>query len=138
MTPQRFQYAKSQTFPGLAGMPFLPLALTNRTCAVSVRALVDSGATVNVLPYDIGLQLGLIWDVQRVPAPLWGTLDDVQAWGVRVMGQIEPFPALPLVFAWTQKTSQEVPVILGQTNFFQAFKVAFDGKAGTFEIVLNR
>jgi hypothetical protein len=137
MTLQRFQYTKSQKFPGLAGMPFLSLKLTNQTHTVSVRALADSGATVNVLPYDIGLQLGLIWEVQRIPAPLWGTLHDIQAWGVRVIGQVEPFPASPLVFAWTQKTSQEIPVILGQTNFFQIFKVAFDGKVGTFEIILN-
>ena len=32
---------------------------------VEAVGLVDSGATVNVLPYELGLQLGGIWDDRR-------------------------------------------------------------------------
>jgi hypothetical protein len=32
---------------------------------VETIGLVDSGATINVLPYEIGLQLGSIWDERK-------------------------------------------------------------------------
>jgi len=36
--------------------------------------LVDSGATVHVLPYEVGLQLGVRWDDGRANIRLAGTL----------------------------------------------------------------
>jgi hypothetical protein len=36
--------------------------------------LVDSGATVHVLPYDVGLQLGVVWDDRKANMRLAGTL----------------------------------------------------------------
>lgn len=128
------QYTKHPKYPGLAGMPFVSLTLSYQDRSIEVSALVDSGASVSVLPYDVGLELGLNWEAQKVPAPLWVNVKDAQAWGVVVTGRINPFPQFPLVFAWTRKTSQEVPILLGQTNFFQTFKVLFDGQAGTFTL----
>lgn len=136
MIRQCFDYTQNQHFPGLIGLPFVSVSLTYQSRSVSVQALVDSGSTVSVLPYDIGLKLGLVWENQRVPAPLVGALKNAPAWGVLLLGEVSPFPPVPLAFAWTRKASDEAPIILGQTNFFQTFTVVFDGKAGTFEITL--
>ncbi|WP_375513712.1 hypothetical protein [uncultured Nostoc sp.] len=37
-------------------------------------ALLDTSASVNVLPYEIGLQLGAVWQEQTVPIQLSGNL----------------------------------------------------------------
>ena len=45
-------------------LPYLPLTLTNGKRSIEVIALLDTGASVNVLPYEIGLQLGAVWENQ--------------------------------------------------------------------------
>ncbi|MEG4803260.1 hypothetical protein QUB63_11075 [Microcoleus sp. ARI1-B5] len=37
-------------------LPYLPITLSNGRNSVEVMALLDTGASVNVLPYEIGLQ----------------------------------------------------------------------------------
>lgn len=46
-------------------LPRLPLLLRREDQSVEAVGLVDSGATVDVLPYELGLQLGGIWDDRR-------------------------------------------------------------------------
>ena len=46
-------------------LPRLPLVLRLNNQGVEVVGLVDSGATVNVLPYEVGLRLGAIWDDRK-------------------------------------------------------------------------
>jgi hypothetical protein len=46
-------------------MPYLPLVLTLGNRSLEVMALLDTGASVNVLPYEIGLQLGAVSMVWR-------------------------------------------------------------------------
>ena len=46
-------------------LPTIPVILSYADFSVSVNALLDTGSTVNVLPYDIGLLLGAIWDNQN-------------------------------------------------------------------------
>jgi hypothetical protein len=55
-------------------LPTIPLTLSYANFSVSVNALLDSGSTVNLLPYDIGLQLGANWEEQTVRLPLAGNL----------------------------------------------------------------
>lgn len=87
---------------------------------------------------------------QRVALPDWsatwvgvgathnaGSLDGqpceaVPARAVIVSGQVESFLPVELVFAWTQ--SEQVPVILGQVNFFMEFDVCFFGSQSAFEV----
>ena len=104
-------------------MPYLPMALRNGPLTVDVLALVDSGSTLNVLPYDIGLKLGLDWSTQSIPVVLSGNLSDSSAFAVVIEGIIAEFPALRLAFAWSSRS--DFPTILGQTNFFSAFDVCF-------------
>ena len=135
MTPQHFAYSRMPAFPELEpGLPSIPIILTHDTRSLSINALVDSGASVNVLPYDIGLRLGLIWEKQSFALPVASWLRGEEAFGVLLTGQVEPFLPVQLAFAWTQKSSAEISVILGQTNFFQAFDVCFSGSQQVFEI----
>jgi hypothetical protein len=113
-------------------MPYLPLTLTNGSHSVEVMALLDTGASVNVLPYEIGIQLGAVWENQTVTIPLSGNLAHSEARGLVLSGTIGSFPPILLAFAWTQ--SQDAPIILGHMNFFAEFNVCFYRHELAFEI----
>jgi hypothetical protein len=115
-----------------SSLPYLPLTLTHQQHSMPVSGLVDSGAMVNVLPYQIGLQLGLVWAQQTVPVKLTGNLARYEARGLIVSAEVGTFAPVRLAFAWT--ASDEVPVLLGQTNFFQEFDVCFFRSQSLFEI----
>jgi hypothetical protein len=139
MRAERFSYSHGEAVQDVnGGLPFVPITLTYRDQTVQVSALVDSGSTVNVLPYDVGVQLGLIWEEQDFSLDVVGVLRGAPAYGILLIGEIEPFSPVRLAFVWTRKTSEEVRVILGQVNFFQEFKVSFDGKVQTFDLLPNR
>ena len=130
---QRFPFTEKRDRMGQASiMPYLPLTLTNGNLSVELMALLDTGASVNVLPYDIGLQLGVVWEEQKVPIQLSGNLSRDQARGLVLSGKVAQFDSILLAFAWTQ--SRNVPVILGHMNFFQEFNVCFYGYELAFEV----
>ena len=133
MTPQRFSYPCNPEHPDAQGLPFLPLMLHSRAQSLQVSALLDSGSMVNVLPYNVGLVLGGVWEQQTRPTTLSGNLANVPAYTVTVDAQIPPFAPVRLAFAWTH--SNEIPLILGQINFFLEFDVYFFGSQGFFEIL---
>jgi hypothetical protein len=95
--------------------------------------LLDSGFTVNLLPYDIGLQLGVIWEEQTVRLPLAGNPASAEARGLFVHVQIGDLEPVRLAFAWTY--ASQVPLILGQTNFFREFDVYFQRSRHAIEII---
>lgn len=97
-------------------MPYLPLTLTLGDRCLEVTALLDTGASVNVLPYEIGLQLGAVWENQTVSIPLSGNLARSDSRGLVVSGTIAQFTPVLLGFAWTEM--RNTPVILGHMNFF--------------------
>ena len=132
MSAQQFQYTPTPPFSG--GMPLLDMMLSHGDHALQVSALVDSGASLNLLPYDIGLHLGFRWEDQRLPIPTGGLLRGAEAYAVLVHCHIDSFPPLDLAFAWTHKPSHEVRVLLGQVNFFQHFDVHFYGSQHFFKI----
>jgi len=114
-------------------LPTIPIILSYADSSASANALLDTGSTVNLLPYDIGLQLGAIWDQQIVRLPLAGNLARVEARGLFVQVQIGNLEPVRLAFAWTQ--ASQVPLILGQTNFFREFDVCFQRSRCTIEII---
>lgn len=117
MNAKRFTYTQSAAFSELdSGLPFIQISLIRGERTILVPALVDSGASISVLPYDIGLQLGLEWENQSYPLDLTIFLQGAQAYGVALTGKIDPFPAVPLAFAWVQRS--DVRLIPGQMNFF--------------------
>ncbi|MHC5728141.1 MAG: hypothetical protein ACYTXY_29245, partial [Nostoc sp.] len=63
----------------LSTLPYLPLILSYQNRSVSILGLLDTGSSVNVLPYEIGLRLGAIWERQRLSVPLGSNLARFEA-----------------------------------------------------------
>ncbi len=129
----RFKY--STTSPNqneFDSLPRIPLMLRQGDRIVETIGLVDSGATINVLPYEIGLQLGSVWDDRKAIIRLTGNLGNQQAIPFSLVAQIGEFEPVKLVFAWTN--SPKAPLILGQTNFFLEFDIYFYRSKSEFEI----
>jgi hypothetical protein len=130
---QRFNFIEKIDSSGRSiVMPYLPLQLTNGSLSIEVMALLDTGASVNVLPYDVGLQLGVVWEEQTVTIPLSGNLSRTEAKGLVLSSTLASFPSTLLAFAWTQ--SNDSPVILGHMNFFTEFNVCFYRHELAFEV----
>jgi len=130
----RFRYSTTDpTQSELDSLPRLPLILRQGKQVVSAVGLVDSGATVNVLPYRLGIQLGAVWDDQKATIRLAGNLGQVAAQPLFPMVEINDFPPVRLMFAWSR--SDDVPLILGQMNFFIEFDVCFYRSQLEFEVI---
>ena len=130
---QRFSFTeRTNIFGQTSVLPYLPLTLNKDSRSIEVMALLDTGASVNVLPYELGLQLGGVWENQTVKIPLSGNLAQSEARGLVISGKVGNFPPLLLAFAWTQ--SNDVPVILGHMNFFSEFNVCFYRHELAFEL----
>ena len=132
---------ESQSFPFLEAkdiygdvdiVPSLPLTLTYGQSSIAVSGLLDTGASVNVLPYSVGRDLGAIWEEQNFSVQLAGNLATVEAKGLVVSAQIGDFQPVILVFAWSQ--TDDVPILLGRMNFFLEFDVCFYRSRSLFEL----
>ncbi len=129
----RFSY--STTHPShtqLDSMPRLPLTLKLNNLSIDVFGLVDSGATINVLPFSVGQQLGAIWDSQKAVIRLAGNMANTLAQPIIVKAEISNFAPVSLAFAWVSHNN--TPIILGQTNFFNEFEVCFFRNSFEFEV----
>ena len=130
---QKFPYKIIDSSLGMVDrMPYLPLTLSINGQFLNTEGLLDTGASVNVLPYKLGLQLGLIWKDETLAVLLAGNLARFEARAVIVDAQVSSFPMINLAFAWTQAT--DVPLILGQANFLFEFDVCFFRARSEFEI----
>jgi hypothetical protein len=85
-----------------------------------------------VLPYEAGLQLGAIWDDRKANIRLAGALGNQRAVPLLVTAEIAGLPMVRLAFAWIK--ASDVPVVLGQTNFFVEFDVSFYRSRFEFEL----
>lgn len=66
----RFAFTEiNPEFGELSTLPYLPLTLTYQNCSLSTSGLLDTGSSVNVLPYEMGLRLGSVWERQTLPMP---------------------------------------------------------------------
>jgi hypothetical protein len=83
---------------------------------VAVEGLLDSGAEVNVLPWRVGEALGAVWDPRKATLRLAGALAGTLAMPLLVEARVNEFAPVRLAFAWCH--TDEVPLALGQTNFF--------------------
>lgn len=126
---QRFPYSTSREKMAL---PELSLELMYQNRSASVSGLLDTGSTVNVLPYAVGLTLGAVWNDQGRQVRLTGNLARFEARPLILAARVGQFQVVELIFAWTQ--SNDVPVILGQFNFFQEFNVCFYRAEHVFEL----
>ena len=133
---RRFAFTEVDKSLGAASsLPYLPLTLSHHDASLSVSGLLDTGATVNVLPYDLGGQLGAVWEQQTIPVRLTGNLARFEARVLIVSATVGEFPMVRLAFAWTRANG--VPLVLGQVNFFLEFDVCFFRSQKVFEVRLR-
>lgn len=130
---QSFNFTEGVDAFGVSdALPQLPLTLMYRNSSVEVLALLDTGASVDVLPYSIGVQLGAVWQEQTTSVILAGNLASVEARSLLVSAQIGNFAPVRLVFAWSR--SDDAPLLLGRMNFFLEFDVCFYRSQLIFEL----
>jgi hypothetical protein len=129
----QFQYSTTSPVQNeFDSLPRLPLLLRREEQSVEAVGLADSGATVNVLSYELGLQSGAVWDDRKAIIQLAGNLSNQPAMPFAAIARIGEFPPTGLLFAWVKR--QNIPLILGQTNFFLEFDVCFYRSRMEFEV----
>ena len=130
---ERYSFTVANSTLGEAGLqPYLPLTLTYQDHSLTVPGLLDTGAMVNVLPYQVGVDLGAVWEQHPTALRLTGNLAQFEARGLLVSAVVGQFAPIRLAFAWTKATN--VPVLLGQINFFMEFDVCFYRSQLAFEL----
>ena len=130
---KRFNFVEKSNSAGETSLvPYLTLTLSSQDASISTSGLLDTGASVNVLPYEIGVQLGLNWNDHNTSVTLAGNLAKFAAKGIILSATIDQFAPATLVFAWTK--AENIPLLLGRINFFQEFDVCFYGSQLVFEI----
>jgi len=67
--------------------------------------------------------LGLVWEEHPLIASPSGNLASYLARGVVLKGVVADLKPVRLAFAWSQ--AENIPLILGQLNFFQEFDICF-------------
>lgn len=133
LNSQRFPFVEARDALGsIDVVPQLPLRLYYRNSTIEVSGLLDTGASVNVLPYSVGIQLGAVWEELTTSVQLAGNLAPVEAKGLVVSAQISNFVPVRLVFAWCLK--DDLPLLLGRMNFFLEFDVCFYTSQMAFEL----
>jgi hypothetical protein len=130
---ERFPFTVvDQVFGEASLLPQLPLTLNYRGRSANVMGLLDTGAAINVLPYSVGVNLGAVWEQQRIEVSLSGNLSLIEARALVVFAALKQFKPVRLVFAWAHVDN--IRLILGQVNFFTEFDVCFYRAQQFFEV----
>lgn len=116
--------------------PFLPVRIRYRQNEIEAMALVDSGSDINVLPYQLGLNLGADWASREYFQELQGIGGGVAAKRLVADLYVEAWPSIRQIFAWAR--DDDMPVILGQMNFFHEVDVCFHSSQHYFEVDMSR
>src|SRR5207244_2104605 len=91
---ERFPFLTGDSELGQASLlPQLPLTLIHQNQSTATIALLDTGATVNVLPYQVGIELGATWQPKLATIKLSGNLAGYEASPLivsAVIGQFAP------------------------------------------------
>lgn len=113
-------------------LPLLPCKLQYGTRELSLSGLVDSGAMVNVLPYQFGVELGAVWNEAEATLALGKAFAGITGMPLEVMVQVGDYEPIRLVFVWAK--SDVVRLVFGQANFFMEFDIHFYRSQLAFEI----
>ncbi len=113
-------------------LPLLPLTLSGQGKTQETHGLLDTGATVNVLPFSLGEALGAVWNERAANLHLSGNLAQYPARPLVLLAAVGQFAPVRLAFAWTQ--AENVPLLLGQVNFFMEYDVCFYRARHVFEV----
>lgn len=75
---QRFPYTILRNGLGEeVSRPILSVELIYQGQSIKATGLADTGADVNVLPYDLGNALGLVWEAEHYAMRLSGNLGHI-------------------------------------------------------------
>lgn len=129
----RFPFQQANPRIGKASsLPFLPITLSIGQSRLSAAGLLDTGAMVNGMPYQMGLDLGAVWEEQTERIKLTGNLSQANARVLTVRATVASFPSVHLRFAWS--SSNAAHLILGHLDFFLQFDVFFSRSREFFDI----
>lgn len=99
----RFRYSVLNALqPEWESQPRVPLFLFTKEGSCETLGLVDSGAMMNILPYQVGLMLGAVWDDLQATVRLGGVVTRQNGIPLTVMGKVGNLPPVKLVFAWVK------------------------------------
>jgi hypothetical protein len=112
-------------------MPLLPVRLHLGQSNTVGLALVDSGASVNVLPHSLGQGLGLDWRTSAKGPSLSGNASG-ETRVIEVMVEITGFEFIKLAFCWLEH--DRTRLVFGKENFFDLFHVCFFADRQEFSI----
>ena len=131
--PLRVPYLAVNPVLGDASLiPCLPVTLEYRETNIAASALLDTGASLNVLPYSLGLSLGAVWREEAAVLRLGGNLAPYPACPLFLSATVGAFEPVRLAFAWAQ--AEHIPLIMGQVNFFMEFDACFFRSQKSFEV----
>jgi hypothetical protein len=132
----RFPFVSVRAASGVSETrPLIPVELHTGTGNASSLALLDTGSSINVLPFSMGQKLGGNWSTQPV-VPLGGILAGVAGRALFAELRLGSFPSKTLAFAWLE--DDQAPLILGQFNFFLEFDVCFFRLSSQIEVRCSR
>ena len=111
---------------------YLPMVWVRLGLRHELLALVDTGASVNVLPHSVGLQLDLDWNSSPDGPEIGGSIAGVSK-KVKLLLKIRDFDALEMEFCWL--SHNRARVILGHDDFLKNFDVCFSTQEKKFSIM---
>ncbi len=115
--PQGYSYTTFDPALGEAGFrPLLPITLDYQDRSIQANGLLDTGATTNVLPYQLGVEIGAIWEEQTTTLQLTGNLTQFEARVLVLNAKVSDFEPARLVLAWTK--APNVPLNLRTSQLF--------------------
>ena len=89
MNDKAVQFPFSETDIRIGSLPYLPLVLNYRKHSLAVKGILDTGSTVNVLPYEVGIELGAIWEQQTTRVKLTGNFANIEARAILISATVE-------------------------------------------------
>lgn len=117
----RFSFTQmNRELGAFSALPYLPLTLTYQNCSLQVSGLLDTGASVNVLPYEIGLGLGAIWERQTLAVPLGGNLAKFEARALVLRANVDRFALCRISFCLDK--GQKCSFNSGADEFFSSIR----------------
>lgn len=111
--------------------PLLPVTIERDGIQLAVDCLVDSGASLSVLPFSVGSRFGLDWNSLTQGVGVGGVVKTPAKFMATIL-TIGPLPPVMQLFAWA--SSDDVPLVLGYVNFFLEFDVCFYATRGIFTV----
>jgi hypothetical protein len=128
---------KSRVFPyqkvaRLSVFPMLPIQLHSKSRVVNKVALVDSGAGMSVLPFDVGNELNLEWDKLAIGSGLGNQIKPEDSRFVFLDLIVEPFKPFKNLFLWVN--TNDIRLVLGQANFLAHFDVLLCARKQEFTL----